>query len=130
VRCSRARFGREEWLQPYTAPSLAELGAAGVKRVDVFCPGFTADCIETIEEIGMEGRDAFVKAGGKDYHRIPCVNASPVFIDALGELALTNLAGWVEPGTGPSGAQASSHPSSAIAPNPGSSADPSADSSR
>ncbi|CAB3777014.1 ferrochelatase [Pararobbsia alpina] len=100
----QSRFGREEWLQPYTAPSLAELGAAGVTRVDVFCPGFTADCIETIEEIGMEGRDAFIKAGGKVYHRIPCVNASPLFIDALGELALTNLGGWLEPMPGSSGA--------------------------
>jgi ferrochelatase len=99
----QSRFGREEWLQPYTAPTLAELGAAGVARVDVFCPGFTADCLETIEEIGMEGRDAFVKAGGKTYHRIPCVNASPVFIDALGELAMANLAGWLEPGSGLAG---------------------------
>lgn len=93
----QSRFGREEWLQPYTAPTLAELGSAGVRRVDVFCPGFTADCLETIEEIGMEGRDAFLKAGGKQYHRVPCVNASPAFIDALGHLALANLGGWVDP---------------------------------
>ena len=93
----QSRFGKEEWLQPYTAPTLAELGAAGVARVDVFCPGFTADCLETIEEIGMEGRDAFLKAGGKAYHRIPCVNASPAFIDALGELALAHLGNWIDP---------------------------------
>ncbi|HTJ95118.1 MAG TPA: ferrochelatase [Pararobbsia sp.] len=92
----QSRFGREEWLQPYTAPTLAELGAGGVRRVDVFCPGFTADCIETIEEIGMEGRDAFLKAGGKEYHRVPCVNASSGFIDAIGQLALANLGGWVD----------------------------------
>ena len=92
----QSQFGREEWLQPYTAPTLAELGAGGVRRVDVFCPGFTADCLETIEEIGMEGRDAFLKAGGKEFHRVPCVNASPAFIEALGNVALANLAGWVD----------------------------------
>ena len=92
----QSRFGRQEWLQPYTAPTLAELGAAGVRRVDVLCPGFTADCLETIEEIGMEGRDAFLNAGGKVYHRVPCLNASPLFIEALGQLALANLGGWVE----------------------------------
>jgi ferrochelatase len=96
----QSRFGRAAWLQPYTAPTLAELGAAGVKRVDVFCPGFTADCLETVEEIGMEGRDIFVHAGGKAYHRIPCVNASPAWITGLGQLVARHLQGWpaVAPG--------------------------------
>jgi ferrochelatase len=80
----QSRFGKAEWLQPYTAPTLKELGAAGVRRADVFCPGFTADCLETIEEIGMEVRDEFVHAGGKEFHRIPCLNASPAWIAALG----------------------------------------------
>ncbi|WP_118183523.1 ferrochelatase [Paraburkholderia phosphatilytica] len=90
----QSRFGRAEWLQPYTAPTLKELGAAGVRRVDVFCPGFTADCLETIEEIGMEVRDEFVHAGGKEFHRIPCVNAAPAFVAALGEIVAQHLQGW------------------------------------
>ena len=90
----QSRFGRAEWLQPYTAPTLEELGAAGVRRVDVFCPGFTADCLETLEEIGIEGRDAFLHAGGKEYHRIPCVNSAEPWIGALGEIVAANLQGW------------------------------------
>jgi ferrochelatase len=90
----QSRFGRAEWLQPYTAPTLAELGAGGVQRVDVFCPGFTADCLETIEEIGIEVRDEFLKAGGKQFHRIPCVNASPAWIKGLGEIVAQHLQGW------------------------------------
>ncbi|WP_206999124.1 ferrochelatase [Trinickia mobilis] len=90
----QSRFGRAEWLQPYTAPTLNELGAAGVRRADVFCPGFTADCLETIEEIGLEVRDEFLHAGGKEFHRIPCLNASPAWIAALGEIVAQNLQGW------------------------------------
>jgi ferrochelatase len=90
----QSRFGRAQWLQPYTAPVLEGLGAAGVRRVDVFCPGFTADCLETIEEIGMEVRDAFLHAGGKEFHRIACLNASPAWIAALGEIVAQNLQGW------------------------------------
>jgi protoporphyrin/coproporphyrin ferrochelatase len=90
----QSRFGPAQWLQPYTAPTLAELGAAGIRRVDVFCPGFTADCLETIEEIGMEGRDAFLAAGGQEYHAIPCLNAAPAWIKGLGELVAANLQGW------------------------------------
>ncbi|SAL09728.1 ferrochelatase [Caballeronia cordobensis] len=90
----QSRFGRAEWLQPYTAPTVAELGAGGVARVDVFCPGFTADCLETIEEIGIEVRDEFLKAGGKHFHRIACLNSSPAWIKALGEIAAQHLQGW------------------------------------
>jgi ferrochelatase len=90
----QSRFGKAEWLQPYTAPTLKELGAAGVRRADVFCPGFTADCLETIEEIGMEVRDEFVHAGGKEFHRIPCLNDSQAWIAALGEIVAQNLQGW------------------------------------
>lgn len=90
----QSRFGKAEWLQPYTAPTLAELGRAGTKRVDVMCPGFTADCLETLEEIAMEGREEFQHAGGGQYHYIPCLNDSPAFIDALADLAQQHLAGW------------------------------------
>ncbi|MGJ0523572.1 ferrochelatase [Burkholderia gladioli] len=90
----QSRFGKAEWLQPYTAPTLRELGAAGVKRADVFCPGFTSDCLETIEEIGMEARDEFLHGGGGSFHRIPCLNASPAWISALGQIVAENLQGW------------------------------------
>jgi ferrochelatase len=90
----QSRFGKAEWLQPYTAPTLKELGAAGVRRADVFCPGFTADCLETIEEIGMEVRDEFMQAGGKVFHAIPCLNASPAWVAALGEIVAQHLQGW------------------------------------
>ncbi len=90
----QSRFGAQEWLQPYTAPTLKELGTAGLRRVDVFCPGFTSDCLETIEEIGMEGRDEFIAAGGREYHAIPCLNASAPWIKGLGELVALNLPGW------------------------------------
>jgi ferrochelatase len=90
----QSRFGRAQWLQPYTAPTLRELGAAGVRRADVFCPGFTADCLETIEEIGFEVRDEFLHAGGKEFHRIACLNASQAWIAALGEIVAQQLQGW------------------------------------
>jgi ferrochelatase len=90
----QSRFGKAEWLQPYTAPTLVELGAAGARRVDVFCPGFPADCLETLEEIGIEARAAFLAAGGHEFHRIPCLNDAPAWIQGLGELVAANLQGW------------------------------------
>ena len=86
-----------EWLKPYTAEVLASLGAAKVRRVDVVCPGFVSDCLETLEEIGMEVRDTFVKAGGGEFHAIPCLNEHPRWIAALSDLAWRNLAGWLTP---------------------------------
>ena len=91
----QSRFGRAEWLQPYTDKTLAELGKAGVNRVDVIAPGFTSDCLETLEELAMEGRDSFMKAGGKEFNYIPTLNEHPAWIAALGEIALENLGGWV-----------------------------------
>ena len=91
----QSRFGKAEWLKPYTDKTLEELGMAGTQRVDVVCPGFVADCLETLEEIAMEGRDSFLSAGGKSFHYIPALNESAAWIDALGGIALENLAGWV-----------------------------------
>ena len=91
----QSRFGRAEWLQPYTDKTLAELGRAGVKRVDVVAPGFIADCLETLEELAMEGRASFLAAGGKEFHYVPALNAHPQWIAALGQIALENLGGWV-----------------------------------
>jgi ferrochelatase len=90
----QSRFGKAEWLQPYTAPTLHGLGRQGVPRVDVICPGFVADCLETLEEINIEGRQEFLTAGGKTFHYIACLNESPAFIRALADLAATHLHGW------------------------------------
>ncbi len=90
----QSRFGRARWLEPYTEPTLRALGASGTGRVDVMCPGFPADCLETLEEIAMEGREAFLHAGGKDFRYIPCLNDSPAWIDALAGIAERHLAGW------------------------------------
>jgi ferrochelatase len=83
----QSRFGAAKWLQPYTAPTLVSLAKAGVKRVDVFCPGFVSDCLETLEEINIEARKEFLDAGGKEFHALPCLNESPEWILALGRIA-------------------------------------------
>jgi ferrochelatase len=90
----QSRFGRAEWLQPYTAPTLHKLAKEGVKRVDVMCPGFTSDCLETLEEIAMEGKGDFLTAGGREFHYIPCLNDAPYWIDAFAEIAEQHLIGW------------------------------------
>ena len=70
----QSRFGKAKWLEPYTEPTLRALARRGVARVDVVCPGFTGDCLETLEEIAQEGRKAFLTSGGKEFHYIPCLN--------------------------------------------------------
>lgn len=90
----QSRFGKAEWLQPYTESTLQALARAGVAHVDVVCPGFVGDCIETLEEIAMEGRAAFLAAGGKAYGYIPCLNDQHEWIAALAEIAQQHLAGW------------------------------------
>jgi len=92
--CFQSRFGKAEWLKPYTAPTLHEWGAQGIRRVDIICPGFVADCLETLEEIAQEGRDDFLKAGGKEYHYIPALNEDDAWIKALADIAEQHLAGW------------------------------------
>jgi ferrochelatase len=90
----QSRFGREEWLQPYTDATLKSLPASGVKSVQVICPGFSADCLETIEEIGEENKEYFMEAGGEEYNYIPALNDSDSHIFALTELIKKNLQGW------------------------------------
>jgi len=90
----QSRFGKAEWLKPYTAAVLQELGANGASRVDVVCPGFVADCLETLEEIGIEGRQTFERAGGRGFHYIAALNESPAFIDALVHLVREHTHGW------------------------------------
>lgn len=92
----QSRFGRARWLEPYTEPTLKALAAQGVRRVDVMCPGFASDCLETLEEIGQEARDAFLAAGGAEFHHIPCLNDSHPWIAALAAISLRHLQGWPE----------------------------------
>ncbi len=79
----QSRLGRDPWLKPYTDFELPKLAAAGVKKLLVICPAFVSDCLETIEEISMRGREDFLKAGGKEFAQIPCVNEHPTWIHAL-----------------------------------------------
>jgi protoporphyrin/coproporphyrin ferrochelatase len=90
----QSRLGRAQWLQPYTEPTLIALAQSGVPRVDVICPGFNCDGLETLEEIDQEGRAAFMEAGGQAFHYIPCLNDSEAWIDALCGIADRHLAGW------------------------------------
>ncbi len=93
----QSRFGREEWLQPYTDDTMKSLPGQGVKHVQVACPGFSADCLETIEEIDEENREYFIEAGGESFGYIPALNADEEHLDALGALIEKNLQGWTPP---------------------------------
>lgn len=90
----QSRFGREEWLKPYTDQSLKEFPEQGVKSVQIVCPGFAADCLETIEEIGEENREYFLEAGGERYEYIAALNADEAHILALTKLLESHLQGW------------------------------------
>ena len=90
----QSRFGAAEWIKPYTGDKLRELGKGGVGRVDVICPGFAADCLETLEEIAIEARHLFLEAGGKEFHYIPTTNDTPSWMTALTIIAMENLEGW------------------------------------
>lgn len=92
----QSRFGREPWLEPYCSVTLQELPAAGTKSVDVICPGFAADCLETLEEIQMENRDLFIEAGGESFNYIPCLNESEDHMTALCEILTAHMFGWPE----------------------------------
>ena len=92
----QSRFGREEWLKPYVDLMLAEYARRGPKRVTLVCPGFAADCLETIEEINMQNREAFLGAGGEAFDYVPCLNASPAQVDLYEHLVLKHTQGWPE----------------------------------
>jgi protoporphyrin/coproporphyrin ferrochelatase len=90
----QSRFGRQEWLKPYLAERLESLGKAKLSRIDVICPGFSSDCLETLEEIAIEGKHIFQTNGGGEYHYIPCLNDRDDWINAMTTIALENLQGW------------------------------------
>jgi ferrochelatase len=94
----QSRFGPAEWLQPYTEPALIGLARAGISKVAVACPGFSADCLETLEEIAIEARDAFLGAGGSHYAYLSCLNDSEEGIAMLGAMLEGELAGWLPSG--------------------------------
>lgn len=91
----QSRFGRAEWLQPYTDVTIAELAKSGVKRLAVVMPGFSADCLETLEEIAIRGGETFREHGGEHYAAIPCLNDGPESLALLETLVRRELAGWV-----------------------------------
>jgi len=93
----QSRFGRAQWLQPYTDATLRELPAQGIDAVQVVSPGFAADCLETLEELAVENREHFLSAGGTSYQYIPCLNSSAEHIDMLARIAGEQLAGWIAP---------------------------------
>ena len=90
----QSRFGRAEWLKPYTAELLTELGRQKVGRVDVVCPGFVSDCLETLEEIALEAKTTFLQAGGREFNYIPCLNERDDWIQTLTDITLKQLLGW------------------------------------
>jgi ferrochelatase len=102
----QSRFGKAEWLQPYTDKTLEELGRAKTRRVDIVCPGFVADCLETLEEIALEGKASFLNAGGGEFRHIPALNDRPFWITTLADLVLSQLGGWLAQDRGDSAGSA------------------------
>ncbi len=96
VTTFQSKFGPEEWLQPYTVEEVARLAKRGVRRIAVLAPAFSADCIETLEEINEEIRESFEHAGGESFAYIPCLNDDPAHIRALCGVIAANLRGWIE----------------------------------
>ena len=91
----QSRFGPEEWLQPYTVEYVAKLAKAGHKRIAIMAPGFSSDCVETLEEINEEIKEAFEHAGGEHFHYIPCLNDDEAHIDMIEQIVLNETQGWL-----------------------------------
>jgi ferrochelatase len=97
TRCYQSRFGRGEWLGPATGDVLNRMGLSGTRELDVVCPGFAADCLETLEEIAVTGRDIYESAGGSGFHYVPALNDSDRHVHALAAIIGDHVAGWEEP---------------------------------
>ncbi len=92
----QSRFGSAEWLQPYTSDVIEDLARKGVKRLAVITPGFSSDCIETLEEMGIQGAEVFEENGGEQFAALPCLNDSPESIAALSDIVKRELSGWAD----------------------------------
>lgn len=95
----QSRFGREEWLRPYLDETLKSFPAQGIKSVQIICPGFAVDCLETLDEIALENREIFLQAGGEHYDYIPCLNNDAEHVQALAAIITEQLSGWVSTNT-------------------------------
>tara|TARA_B100001540_G_scaffold317738_1_gene352520 strand:- start:4670 stop:5695 length:1026 start_codon:yes stop_codon:yes gene_type:complete len=91
----QSRFGKQEWLKPYTSEILKSLPKEGIKKINIISPGFSADCLETLEELKIENREYFEEAGGEEYHYIPCLNDSPNHINMIADLIKKHSQGWI-----------------------------------
>jgi ferrochelatase len=88
----QSRLGRDAWLKPYTAERLKQLPAEGIKKLVIVCPAFVSDCLETIEEIGKEGKEIFMQAGGESFTLIPCMNTQPAWVNAMQKIIESHIA--------------------------------------
>lgn len=96
IHTFQSRFGRDPWLTPYTDETLEELGHSGIKKIAVCAPGFTADCLETLDELGNEGHEQFTEAGGEEISVVPCLNDHPVWLDGMADIIREELGSWLE----------------------------------
>jgi ferrochelatase len=96
IHTFQSRFGRDPWLRPYTDETFEELGEAGIKKIAVTAPGFTADCLETLDELGNEGEEQFHEAGGEGYSLVPCLNDHPAWLDGMTAIIREELGSWLE----------------------------------
>lgn len=96
IHTFQSRFGRDPWLTPYTDETLEELGHSGVKKIAVCAPGFTADCLETLDELGNEGHEQFTEAGGEEISVVPCLNDHPAWLDGMAEIIREELGSWLD----------------------------------
>jgi ferrochelatase len=92
----QSRFGRAKWLEPATDVTLAKLAADGAKRIAILAPGFSADCLETLEELSIRGRETFLAAGGIDFAYLPCLNSDGPGMEMLRNIIGRELAGWID----------------------------------
>ncbi len=111
--CFQSRFGKAKWLEPYTEPTVRELAKQACKSIDIVCPGFVCDCLETLEEIAMEVKAAFIEDGGTEFHYIACLNDNSAWIQGLQDIANTHLSGW--PVSGVSGEDSAKSRQAALA---------------
>ncbi|MHB1319995.1 MAG: ferrochelatase [Acidithiobacillus ferrivorans] len=97
IQTFQSRFGAAKWLQPYTDKTLVELAHSGVSRIDVVCPGFSADCVETLQEIALEGKETFLQAGGQELRYIPALNDNPLWVAAFSQILEPHWRHWESP---------------------------------